>query len=65
MIKDIIFLGAGASRTEGDPLQADLFCDYFKMSNNKNYPLNIVTEKGSYRKGVRSAILTLDLLDLQ
>jgi hypothetical protein len=31
MIKDIIFLGAGASRAEGAPLQADLFRDYFKL----------------------------------
>lgn len=31
MIEDIIFLGAGASRAEGAPLQADLFRDYFKL----------------------------------
>jgi len=31
MIEDIIFLGAGASRAEGSPLQADLFRDYFKL----------------------------------
>jgi hypothetical protein len=31
MIEDIIFLGAGASRAEGAPLQADLFREYFKL----------------------------------
>lgn len=30
MIEDIVFLGAGASRAEGAPLQADLFREYFK-----------------------------------
>jgi NAD-dependent SIR2 family protein deacetylase len=31
MIEDVIFLGAGASRAEGAPLQAELFRDYFKL----------------------------------
>lgn len=31
MIEEVIFLGAGASRAEGAPLQADLFRDYFKF----------------------------------
>ncbi len=31
MVEDIIFLGAGASRAEGAPLQADLFKEYFKL----------------------------------
>jgi NAD-dependent SIR2 family protein deacetylase len=31
----IIFLGAGASKTEGAPLQNELFNDYFKIANNK------------------------------
>ena len=30
MFENLIFLGAGASLTEGAPLQADLFRDYFK-----------------------------------
>ena len=30
MVEDIIFLGAGASRADGAPLQAHLFREYFK-----------------------------------
>lgn len=29
MVKTAIFLGAGASKAEGAPLQGDLFCQYF------------------------------------
>lgn len=31
MIEEVIFLGAGASRAEGAPLQAELFRNYFKL----------------------------------
>jgi len=48
MIEDIIFLGAGASRAEGAPLQADLFRDYFKLC--KTTPESKRGEKTLYNR---------------
>jgi hypothetical protein len=36
MIDTAIFLGAGASKAEGAPLQGDLFRDYFSSTVFKN-----------------------------
>jgi hypothetical protein len=35
IIEDVIFLGAGASASEGAPLQGDLFRDYFLLSKQE------------------------------
>lgn len=37
MTEDIIFLGAGASKSENAPLQNELFKKYFSLNKNNEY----------------------------
>ncbi|QIB69727.1 hypothetical protein Ami103574_10510 [Aminipila butyrica] len=50
MKKTVIFLGAGASKADGAPLQRELFCSYFQACEdegfNRRYPLKHSKVKG-------------------